>query len=144
MQPNVPLGAKHHYTALRVKNNQSRRRPTSWSLSKLPVSDLYWKLFARGRTFLLDPSGTTGSIAGKTREKVELLLLSFLLLPLFPFFSSFIPLPTVLLGLKSSLESTFYYMSIFHWLLRLPLSPNPSTLDFSPIMCCHMSLMNPT
>ena len=30
------------------------------------------------------------------------------------------------------------------WLLGLLLSPYPSTLDFPPIMCCHMSLLGPT
>ena len=88
MQPNTSLGARHHHTTLRVENNQSTRRPTSWSLSKLPVSGLYCKLSARGSTFLLDLQGTVGPIAGKTREKVELLSLSFLLLSLFPFLSS--------------------------------------------------------
>ena len=88
MQPNIPLGAKHHHTALRVESNQSSRRPTSWSLSKLPVSGLYLKLLARGSTFLLDPSGTASPIAGKLREKVELLSLSFLPFSLSPFFVS--------------------------------------------------------
>ena len=142
MQPNVPLGAKHHHTALRVENNQSRRRPTSWSLSKLPVCGLYLKLLARGNTFLLDPSGTTDPIAEKPREKVELLSLSFLPLSLFPFL--YFSLSPELFGLKSSLESTFCHMSVPHWLPRLPLSPYPSALDFSPIMCCHMSLIGPT
>ena len=91
LQPNISLGARHHHTTLRVENNQSRRRPTSWSLSKLPVSGLYWKLFAWGRTFLLDLPGTVGPIAGKTREKVVLLSLSFLLLSLFHFLSPFLP-----------------------------------------------------
>ena len=89
MQPNIPLGARHHHTALMIENNRSRRRPTSWSLSKLPVSSFYRKLFAQGSTFLLDPLGTAGPIAGKPREKVELLSLSFLLLSLFPFLSFF-------------------------------------------------------
>ena len=91
MQPNISLGARHHHTTLRVENNQSRRRPTSWSLSKLPVSDLYWKLFARGSTFLLDQPRTVGPIARKTREKVVLLSLIFLFLSLFPFLSPFLP-----------------------------------------------------
>ena len=90
MQPNVPLGAKHHLTALRVENNQSRRRPTSWSLSKLLVSGLYLKLSSWGSTFLLDPPGTAGPIAGKNTEKVELLSLSFILLSLFPFLCPFL------------------------------------------------------
>ena len=122
MQPNTSLGERHHHITLRVENNQSRRRPTSWSLSKLPVSDLYWKLFARGNTFLLDPSGIAGPIAGKTREKVELLSLSFL--PLFSF-SYFFPLPTVLLGLKSSLESTLWphvNTPLAHWISLITLS----------------------
>ena len=83
MQPNIPLGVRHNHTALKIENNQSRRRPTSWSLSKLPVSNLYLKLFARGSTFLLGPPGTAGPIARKPREKVDLLSLSFLLLSLF-------------------------------------------------------------
>ena len=85
MQPNIPLGARHHHTALRVENNQSRRRPTSRSLSKLPVSSLYLKLFSRGSTFLLAPPGTADPISKKPREKVELICLSFL--PLFSFSS---------------------------------------------------------
>ena len=104
MQPKISLAARYHQKTLMVENNQSRRRPTSWSLSKLPVSGLYWKLFAWGSTFLLDPSGTTSLIAGKPREKLELLSLRFL--PPF-LFSSFFLLPTILLGLKLSLESTF-------------------------------------
>ena len=86
MQPNIPLGARHYHTTLRVENNQSRRRPTSRSLSKHPISGLYLKLFARGSTFLLSPSGTADLIPEKPREKVELLSLSFL--PLFSFSSS--------------------------------------------------------
>ena len=137
MQPNTFLGARHHHTTLRVENNQSRRRPTSLSLSKLPVSGLYWKLFERGNTFLLDPPGTAGPIAEKTREKVELLSLSFL--PLFSFLS-FSPLPTVLLGLNSSLEGNLCpHVNTLDYL-----SPYPSTLDFSLIMCFHKSLMGPT
>ena len=88
MQPNIHLGARHYHITLRVENNKSRRRPTSRSLSKILVSGLYLKLFSRGNTFLLAPSGTTGLIFGKPREKVELLSLSFL--PLFSF-SSFFP-----------------------------------------------------
>ena len=122
MQSNISLGARHHHTTLRVENNQSRRRPTSWSLLKLSVSGPYLKLLARESTFLLDPSGTVGPIAGKTREKVELLSLSFLLLSLFPSFLPFC-LPPELFSLNSSLESTFCHMSIPHWLLGLPLSP---------------------
>ena len=91
MQPNIPLGARHHHTTLRVENNQSRRRTTSWSLSKLPVSSLYLKLFARGSTFLFASSESAGPIFGKTREKVELLSLSFLLLSLFLSFLFFLP-----------------------------------------------------
>ena len=115
MQPNIPLGAKHHHIAIRVETNHSRRRPTSWSLSKLPISGLYWKLFARGSTFLLDLPGTTGLIAGKPREKVELLSLRFS--P--PFSLSLLSsLPTVLFGLKSSSESTFFLSHV-----NTPLAP---------------------
>ena len=81
MQPNIPLRVRQHHTDLEIEINQSRGRPTSRSLLKLPVSGLYLKLLVRGSTFLLAPSGTTGPIAGKPREKVELLSLSFL--PLF-------------------------------------------------------------
>ena len=90
MQPNIPLRAKHHHTALRVENKQSRRRLTSWSLSKLPNSGLYLKLLARGSTFLLTLPGTVDLIAGKPKEKMEFLSLSFLLLSLFPFLSPFL------------------------------------------------------
>ena len=91
MQPNIPLGARHNHTTLKIENNQSRRRPTSWSLSKLPIFGQYWELFARGSTFLLAPPGTASPIAEKPREKVELLFLSFL--PLF-YFSSPLLHPT--------------------------------------------------
>ena len=141
MKPNIPLGARHNHTTLKVENNQSRRRPTSRSLSKLPVSSLYLKLFARGSTFLLAPPGTACPITGKLREKVELLSLSFL--SLLSFSSPPSSIPSVSLRWLS-LESTFCHMSIPHWFLGLPLSPYPSTLDFSPIMCCHMPLMGPT
>ena len=90
MQPNIPLGARHHHTTLRVENNQIRRRPISWSLLKLPVSSLYLKLFARGSTFLFASSESAGPISGKTREKVKLLSLSFLLLSLFLSFLFFL------------------------------------------------------
>ena len=96
MQPNVPLRAKHHHTALRVENDQSRRSPTSSSLSNLLISGLYLKLFVRGSTFLLDTSGTTGPIAGKPREKVEVLSLSFL--PLFSFLSFFMSFSRIFLS----------------------------------------------
>ena len=105
MQPNTSLGARHYHTTLKVENNQSRKIPTSWSFSKLPVFGLYWKLFVQGNTFLLDLPGTVGSITEKTREKVELLSLSFL--PLFSFLS-FFPLPLLLLGINSSLEGTLW------------------------------------
>ena len=141
MIPNISLGARHHHTTLRVENNQSKRIPTSLSLSKLPVSGLYLKPFARGSTFLLDPPRTVGQIAEKPKENIELFFLSFLLLSLFLSFSFS---PPELFGLKSSLESAFCHMSILHWLLGLPLSPYPSTLDFSQIKYCHMSVMGPT
>ena len=140
MQLNIPLGARQNHTALKVENNQSRRRRTSLSVPKLPVSGLYLKLFVRGSTFLLSPPGIACPIAGKPREKVELLSLKFL--PLFSFSSPPSSIPPV--GPRwLSLESTFFHMSIPHWLLGLPLSPYPSTLDFSPIICCHMPLMDP-
>ena len=66
----------NHHTTLRVENNQSRRRPTSWSLSKLPDSGLYLQLLSRGRTFPLALSETYGPIVGKSREKVEPLSLT--------------------------------------------------------------------
>ena len=144
MQPKLSLGARHHHTTLRVENNQSRRRPTCWILSKLPVSGLYWKLFVRGSTFLLDLPGTTGPIAGKTREKVELLSLSFLFLFLFPFIFPFLSSSRIVWSKVKFGEYFFCHMSIPHWLLGLPLSLYPSTLNLSPIMCCHMSLIGPT
>ena len=52
------------------------RRPTSWSLSKLPDSDLYLQLLSRGRTFPLASPETYGPIVGKSREKVEFLSLT--------------------------------------------------------------------
>ena len=125
MQLNIPLGARHHYIALKMETNQSMRRPTSRSLLKLLVSGLYLKLFTRGSIFLLAPLGTVGPITKKPREKVELLFLRLLILSSL-FFSS----PYRIVWSKSSLESTFYHMSIPHWLLGLPLSPYPSTFGF--------------
>ena len=171
MKPNIPLGARHHYTTLKIETNQSRRRPTSQSLSKLPISSLYLQLLSRGRTFPLASLETDGLIIGKSREKVESLSLlsSSLLFSILSF-----PLPTELFGLKSKVESLSQLSSslLFSILsfplptelfglkssgmsslatchppigsLGLSLSPYPSTLDFSPIICCHMSLMAPT
>ena len=87
MQPNIPLGARHNHTAIKVENKQSKRRPTSWSLSKLSISDIYLKLSTRRSPFLLAPPGTACPIAGKPKEKLQLLSLSFL--PLFSFSSFF-------------------------------------------------------
>ena len=91
---NIPLGAKHHHMALRVENNQSRRRPTSWSLSKLPDSDLYLSLLSRGKTFPLFLSETDDPIFERSRKKVESLSLlssslSFPFLPSFPLYRIF-------------------------------------------------------
>ena len=99
MQPNISLRARHNHTTLKVEINQSRRRPTSQSLSKLPVSGLYLHLLSRGRTFPLASPKTDGPIIGKSREKVESSLYFFSSL-LFPFLFS--PLPTDLFDLKSS------------------------------------------
>ena len=140
MQPNIPLGARHNHTALKVENNQSKRRPTSWILLKLPISGIYLKLSTRRSTFLLSPPRTASPIARKPREKLQLLSLSFL--PLFSFFSFFFSYRIVWSIVK--FRVLFGHMSIPHWLLGLPLSPYPSTLNFSQIMCCHMSLMGPT
>ena len=74
--PNIPLRADNHHTTLKVENNQSRKRPTSWSLSKLPDSSLYFQLLSRGRTFPLASPETYGPIVGKSREKVEPLSLT--------------------------------------------------------------------
>ena len=95
MQPNIPLGARHHHTALKIENNQSRRRPTSRSLLKLPVFGLYLQLLSRGKTFLLSSPETDGLIVRKSRENIEpLSLLSssllFSLSFIFPFFSSYL------------------------------------------------------
>ena len=98
MQPNTSLGERHHHTTLKVENNQGRRRTTFWSLSKLPVSDLYWKLFAWGNTFFLDPLGIADPITPPPPPPP----------PFFFSLLSFFPLPTVLLGLKSSLEGTLW------------------------------------
>ena len=84
--PNIPLRADNHHTTLRVENNQSRRRPTSWSLSKLPDSGLYFQLLSRGRTFPLASSETYDPIVGKSREKVEPLSLTLPLKYGFPSF----------------------------------------------------------
>ena len=103
MQPNIPLGGRHNHTTLKVENNQSRRRPTSRSLSKLPVSGLYLKLFVRaGKHF---SSCSVGNRRETKREGgASLFKLSSSLIFSFRFF----PLPTELFGLKSSLESTFW------------------------------------
>ena len=70
-----PLRQDNHHTTLRVESNQSRRRPTSWSLSKLPDSGLYAKPLPRGGTLPLASLETDGPIAEKFREKVESLSL---------------------------------------------------------------------
>ena len=81
-----PLGQNNHHTTLRVESNQSRRRPTSWSLFKLLNSGLYAKPLSRGRTLPLAPPETIGPIVGKFREKVESLSIKLsLFLPLFFF-----------------------------------------------------------
>ena len=107
MQPNIPLGARHNHTALKVENNQSRRRPTSWSLWKILDSGLYLYLLSRGRTFLLASPETDGPIILKSKEKIEPLSLLSSSLPfpfsLFPFLSfPLSSLPIELFGLKSS------------------------------------------
>ena len=112
MQPNISLGARHHHITLRVKNNQSRRRPT-FGLSKLLVSGLYWKLFAWGSTFLLDLLGTAGPITRKPREKVELLSLIFL--PLF----SFHPFPSSYRIVRSKVKFGEYFLATCQY----PLAP---------------------
>ena len=131
MQLNTSLGAGHHHTTLRVENNQSRRRPTSWSHRNSLFSVSIGNSLRGGNTFLLDLLGTASLIAGKTREKVELLSLNFLPPPppppppFFFSFSSFYPLPTVLLGLKSSLESILWphvNTPLAHWISLITLS----------------------
>ena len=71
-----PLRQDNHHTTLRVENNQSMRRNTSWSLSKLSDSGLYLQHLSRGRTFPLTSSETYGPIVEKSREKVEPLSLT--------------------------------------------------------------------
>ena len=135
-----PLGQDNHHTTLRVENNQSRRRPTSWSLSKLPDSSLYLQLLSRGKTFPLVSPETDGPIVGKSREKVELLSLTLPLQFYFPFSLSF-PLLSNRLGedrIQVRCPLTCL-LSNYKWLLGLPFSPYPSTLDFPPIMCYHVS-----
>ena len=141
MQPTIPLGARHNHTALKVENNQSRRKLTFWSLSKLPISGLYLHFLSRGRTFLLASLETDGPIVGKSREKVEPLSLLSSSIPFpFPFFLS----SYRIVWSKVKWNVLSCHMSSSYWLLGSPLSLYPSTLDFSPIMCCHMSLMGPT
>ena len=107
MQPNIPLGEKHHHTTLKVENNQIRRRPTSRSLLKLLIFDLYLQLLSRGRTFPLTSSETDGSIVEKSREKVEPVS-TFFFSPFFPFlYFPFFSLPIKFFGLKSSGMSSF-------------------------------------
>ena len=84
IQPNIPLRQENHHTTLGVENKQSRRRPTFWSLSKLPDSGLYLMLLSRGRTFPFASPETYGPIVGKSREKVEPLSLTLPFL-CFPF-----------------------------------------------------------
>ena len=84
---------------------------------------------------------TDGPIIGKSREKVESLSFSlsnsssqiWFCLSLSPNrYRSQVRCPLT------------YHLSNSQWLLGLPLSPYPSTLDFPPIICCHMSLLGPT
>ena len=107
-----PLGQDNHHTTLRVENNQSRRRPTFWSLSKLPDSGLHLQLLSRGNTFPLVSPKIDGPIIGKSREKVEPLSLT--------------------LPLQSGLSFS----------LSFPLSPNRLGEDRSQVRCpltCHLS-----
>ena len=80
---------------MRIKPSR-RKTHTSWSLLKLPVSDLYMQFLSRGRIFPLASLETDGSIVGKSREKVELLSLLLLPSPSFsfspPLFHSLCPL----------------------------------------------------
>ena len=131
MQPNTLLGARHNHTALKVEDNQSRRIPTSQSLSKLPVSGLYLHLLSQRRPFPLASPETDGLIVENSREKVESLSLLSSSLP-FPFLS--FSLSTELFDLKSSGMSSLATCHPLIGSLGLPLSIYPSTLDFYPIM----------
>ena len=136
-----PLGQDNHHTTLRAESNQSRRRPTFWSLSKLPDSGLYLQLLSRGKTFPLSSPETDGSIVRKSREKVEPLSLTLPLKSGLPF-SLLFPLSPNRFGEdRSQVRCPLTcHLSNSKWLLGLTLSPNPSTLDFSPIhMLPHVS-----
>ena len=105
-----PLGQDNHHITLRVENNQSRRRPTSWSLSKLHDSGLYLQLLSQGRTFPLTSPETDGPIVGNSREKVKPLSLT-------------LPLKN---GLPYSLSSfsLFLWITLNRTLKRMKLPPS--------------------
>ena len=136
-----PKGQDNHHTTLRVENNQSRRRPTSWSLSKLPDSGLYFQLLSRGRTFPPSSPETYGPIVGKSREKVEPLSLTLPLKYGLPYslssFSLFlflwITLNRILTRRKlplSFLHATCPLLDFFFSLFLLYLGPSISLLFF--------------
>ena len=139
-----PLGQDNHHTTLRVENNQSRRRPTSWSLLKLPDSGLYLQLLSRGRTFPLASPETDGPIIQKSRKKVEPLSLTLPLNmvfltppPLFPFSFLWITLNRILKRKKLPpffLHATCPLLDIFLYLFFVFRS-----LHFSIIL--HLSLL---
>ena len=126
-----PLRQDNHHTTLRVENNQSRRRPTSWCLSKLPDSRLYLQLLSRGRTFPLASPGTYGPIVGKYREKVESLSLTHPFI-CFPFFFLWITLNRILKRRK--LPPSFLYATCplldFFLYFFMYLGPSISLLFF--------------
>ena len=122
----VPLRKDKHHTTLRVENNQSRRRHTSWSFSKLPDSSLYLQLLSRGKTFPLASSETDGLIIGKSREKVEPLSLTLPLKYGLPFSLPF-PLSPNQFGEDTGQVRCplTCHLSNSKWLLGLPLSSYP-------------------
>ena len=130
--PNIPFRADNHHTTLRVEDNQSRRRPTSSSLSKLPDSGLYFQLLSRGKTFPLASPETYGPIVGKSREKVEPLSLNLPLKYSFYFSLSWITLNRILKRRKlppSFLHATCPLLDFFS-LFLLYLGPSISLLFF--------------
>ena len=92
---------------------------------------------------LLVSPESDGPIAENSRENVELLSLKISLFSLSYFTICSFPLTQI--GWVNLVKRIVLScnMSTFHWLIGLPLSSYPPTLDFHPIRRCHMSTWAP-
>ena len=139
-----PHNTQDHFHGLLNKEYPSRRRPLPLGVAENPQ---YWyPRVALTTGITLPPLGFDGSIVGKSRKKVELLSLKSLFFSLsfsVYSFSLFLSLPNQFgLGWVKRIVLSCH-LSHSHWFLGFPLSSYPSTMDFHPITCYHMSLMGP-